>query len=362
MVSEPHREKINLRWVIGSWATGVALVVAAFVTEYLFSWKGAAIETLVGVGTSLLLAGVLFFLQRRFVSVVEEVATRVAETAVDARVGEQVQRMDARIDELGQRLNQAVEARSQRQDSAVQALDVPSYQSVANALAEANKLGAIADGLIRVQGSREWGELALDFSWTRQTADGRFSQPERTELKVRANVYADETARGGIPVIETIWTSTDSADDVGLDLRGQLERGGRWQSTSTLDWPMALKNLQKSLDMAIRSRRRDGSGLALGGALIELVGDEWALTDAGLECATRGFVLAQSEFPDLMYPRSQQDPPPPFHPQRPEWVDPKLWQDLLAEGRRFFPRHTGPYLAAPTWLPADEGPHAPQGS
>ncbi len=234
--------------------------MAAFVTEYLFSWKGAAIETLVGVGTSLLLAAVLFFLQRRFVSVVEEVATRAAEMAVEARVEERVRQVDARIDELGQRLNQALEARNQRQDAAVQALDVPTYQSVANALAEANRLGAIVDGNVRVQGSRERGELALDFSWTRQMADGRFSEPDRTELKVEAYIYADEHARGGRPLIRTIWRQKDSADQVGLDLRGQLERRGRWQSDGTLDWPMSLKNLQASLDAAIRSRRRGGSG------------------------------------------------------------------------------------------------------
>jgi len=103
-----HRERINLRWVVGSWAAGFVLVVAAFATEYLFSWKGAAIETLVGVGTALLLAGVLFFLDRRFVSVVEEVATRVAESAADARVDQKVQRVDARIDELRERINQAL--------------------------------------------------------------------------------------------------------------------------------------------------------------------------------------------------------------------------------------------------------------
>ena len=357
-----HKEHINVWWVIGPSIAGVALVLSAFVTEYLFSWKGAAIETLVGVGTSLLLAAVLFFLQRRFVSVVEEVAARAAETAADARVEESVQRVDARIDELGQRLNQVLEARSQRQDSAVQALDVPTYKSIANALAEANRLGAIVDGNIRVQGSRERGELALDFSWKRQMADGRFSEPERTELKVEAYIYADEHARGGRPLIRTIWRPQDSADQVGLELRGQLERRGRWKSDGTLDWPMSLKNLQASLDAAIRSRRRDGSGPVFHGALIERVGDEWALTDAGLECPGRGFLLRHSEFPERTYARSQQDAPPPFDPPRPEWVDPTTWQDLLAEGKRYFPRREGPYLGIPTWIPAEEGPTEAQGS
>jgi hypothetical protein len=351
-----HKEHINVWWVIGSFIAGVALIAAAFVTEYLFAWNGAAIETLVGVGTSLLLAAVLFFLQRRFVSVVEEVAIRAAETAADARVEQRVRQVDARIDELRDRINAELTARNLRQDSAVQALDVPTYMNVATALAEANRLGAIADGTIRVQGSRERGELALDFSWTRQMADGRFSLPDRTELMVKAYIYADERARSGRPVIQKDWGPGDSAKDVGLELREQLERRGRWHGEGTLDWPMALKNLQASLDLAIRSRRRDGSGPSLQGALIERVGDEWAVTDAGLECPSRGYLLMQSEFPNLIYPRSQQDPPPPFKPVRPEWADPSLWQELLAEGRRFFPRREGPFLHAPTWMPLTEGP------
>ncbi|MGH2485586.1 MAG: hypothetical protein ACRDHE_06210, partial [Ktedonobacterales bacterium] len=119
-----------------------------------------------------------------------------------ARVEQRVQQVDARIDELRDRINAELTARNLRQDSAVQALDVPTYMNLATALAEANRLGAIADGTIRVQGSRERGELALDFSWTRQMADGRFSLPDRTELMVKAYIYADERARGGRPVIQ----------------------------------------------------------------------------------------------------------------------------------------------------------------
>lgn len=49
-----------------------------------------------------------------------------------------------------------------------------------------------------------------------------------------------------------------------------------------------------------------------GVAAADRVGDEWALTDAGLECPGRGFLLRHSEFPDRSYARSQQDAPPPI--------------------------------------------------
>jgi hypothetical protein len=52
--------------------------------------------------------------------------------------------------------------------------------------------------------------------------DGRFSEPEQTELMVKAYVLADEHARGGRPVIQKRWGPKDSADSVGFDLREQL--------------------------------------------------------------------------------------------------------------------------------------------
>lgn len=362
MVNGPRKERINFWWVFGSWATGAVLVAAAFLTEHFYSWKGVALETLVSVGTALLLAGVLFFLQRRFVAEVEEVVTRAAESAAEAKVDERVQQVDARIDELGERINQALAARNQRQDAAVRALDVPSYLTVATALAEANKLGALANDRIRVQGSREAGELALDFSWGVEMEDGRFAQPQRTELKVSAYLYADERAVGGRPVIETIWGPEDSAEQVGLRLRAQLERRGRWRGEATLDWPMALRNLQKSLDVAIRSRRRDGSGWMVKGALFELVDEEWAITDAGLECPARAFILRESEFPDRVSARSQQESPAPWRPTAPDWVESGQWEELLAQGRRYFPIRRGPLASAPTWMALHNGPPATQSS
>jgi hypothetical protein len=331
-------------------------VAAAFVTEHYYSWKGAAVETLVSVGTAFLLAGVLFFLQRRFVAQVEEAVTKTAESAAEARVEDRVRQVDARIDELGERINEALAARRQRQDAAVQALDAPSYRTVATALAEANKLGALATGHIRVQGSRDRGELALDFSWGIDRGDGRFAQPQRTKLEVSAHIYADERGQGARPVIETTWEPNDSAEQVGLRLRELLELRGRWRGGGTLDWSMALRNLQKSLDVAIRSRRRDGNSWMVEGALFELVDDEWAITDAGLECPLRGFNLRESEFPDLVRARSQQGPPAPWRPVPPEWVDSQLWEQLLARARGYFPIRRGPMLSTPNWIALREGP------
>jgi hypothetical protein len=55
----------------------------------------------------------------------------------------------------------------------------------------------------------------------------------------------------------------------------QLQSASRWDGHGTLDWSLALRNLKRSLDTAISSRRRDQGVWHLRGPLIELVGDDW---------------------------------------------------------------------------------------
>jgi len=355
-------ERVNIPWVIGSWSIGALLIAGAFATEHFYRWRGVSIDTMVSVGSAFLLAGVLFFLQRRFLVEVEEAVERAATSAADARVDERVQEVDARLDELGERMNEVLAERKTRQDRAIQAMDVPTFESVAGALAEANKLGAFAYDHVTVQASRDLNELGLEFSWGIDLGDGRFGQPQRAVLMVSAHVYADERGSGARWVIETPWEAGDTADQVGLRLREQLENRGRWRGNDTLDWPRALRNLKRSLDIAISSRRRDGGEFTIQGALFELVGDEWAITDAGLECPPRGFILPESAFPDrnmaaLRRIRNKGEVEE-WSPSPPEWVDVALWDELVLRARQHFPIPNGPILGSPGWIALKDPPEA----
>jgi hypothetical protein len=180
-----RRERVNLRWVGGSWVVGALSITAAFVMEHFYSWQGVSLETMVNIGTALLLAGVLFFLQRRFVTGVEEVVRRAAASAADARIDERVGQVGARLDELEERMNEVLTARRQRQDDAIGALDVPTFESVATALAEANALGALAYDHVTVQASAEISELGLEFSWGVDLGNGRLEHGYRRDELVR---------------------------------------------------------------------------------------------------------------------------------------------------------------------------------
>ncbi len=345
------KEHVNYGWVIGSGLIGLLLIGAGFACQYALNWQGAPVEALIAVGTAFMLAGALYFLQRGFIVEVREVVSRTAEAVADTRIEERVREVNARLDELGTRMSQMLAMRRERQDEAVQAMQMPTFMTVATALAEANKLGAIYNGRVRVRASWNRDELGLDFTWGTVMGDQRFAQPQHDELKVRAHVYADERGRGERWVIETAWEPSDTVEAVGLRLREQLEKRGRWKSDQTLDWPMALRNLQSSIDLAIRSRRRDGTGW-IQGALIERVVDEWAITDAGLEFPGRGVALAEYDFPDRYHGGGAENWPPVC----PEDVEAGLWEELIRRGEAYFPIFRGPIVSQPTWIPLTEPP------
>ena len=114
--------------------------------------------------------------------------------------------------------------------------------------------------------------------------------------------------------------------------------------------------------MAIRSRqRREVEGL-LQGALIEMVNDEWFITDAGIECPGRGYLLAEDTFfekirkPGLI---GMIDDPRWAPPARPEGVDDVTWQRIVARAEWVFPIRRGPVIMAPTWRGRKEPPTPP---
>ncbi len=352
------RERLNPSPLVGSLAAGAAVIGAAFATEKWLNWQGVSTETMVSIGSILLLAGVLFLLERRFIRRVGVAVRQETARAVDERIEAATEGTRSRLQHLQEQVDELVAKQHERQDASVKALELPSFRTVAGALAIANELGAISHGHVIVQGSSAFDELGLDFSWGRHMGTGRFSIPPGDRLRVKAEVYADERAVGARPLIEVEWTPNKSAEDVGMELREQLTSRGRWNGTGTLRWQRALTNLQSALDIAIRSRRRDAASGLLQGAMRQFVSD-WAITDAGIEHPARGVVLAQEEFPthlDLMRRRGERRGEDAWNPQPPEGVDEKLWRFLVHRARRWLPREYRPPAAMPAWVPQTKGP------
>lgn len=278
----------------------------------------------VNVGTAFLIAAVLFFLERRFTKQVVRAGQRaVAQAAeqIEERLERQADTLSARLDDLQEQIDRRMQDRAQEQDRKIAGLgEEVSFATVTEAMTEANRLRAIVRGGVTVPASSDQDGIALTFKWgidrNKMVTDG-----PRPRLDITVSIEADYDLPGPRPYITTEWEPDEAPAEVAGRLIQALQTAGRWHGPGTLDWPLALRNLHRALKVAVTSRR-DGDAAGswrLHGALYELVGQDWAITEAGIENQRQGQVaLAESEFPAT---RSKPwgKPAGEWPPERPEW-------------------------------------------
>jgi len=337
----------------------VTLTSLAFLFEARWNWQGVSPAVLVNIGTALGLAGALFLLERRFTGTVIRASERAIHQAaqqVEEHLQERTNELAARIDNLQADLDQRMQRRVQEQDAKITALEESmSCATATDALTEANKLAAIDGGQVTVQASRDPDGLALTFRWG-QEIRGEWGgssfydqRPAGPHLDIEARIESDLDQPGGRPVIEVEWQPDDDPLAVAEKLITRLQTAGRWHGEGTLDWPLALRNLMRSLDIAMSARRRDPDAWKLHGSLVELVGEDWAITDAGLECPKHDYLFSQSDFPYSWDKPTHDTPQPAWPPDPPPWADPDEWNRLIRRGERQFPRRRIPVPVG--WVP-----------
>jgi hypothetical protein len=352
-------EPINWPWIAGSMIIGLGLNGAALSVEAEWKWTGVVPSILVNVGTAVLLVGVFFLLERRFTRRIVNTSTGAIKQAAQ-QIGEQLQsRTDAlstRIDDLQRQVDIRMQRRAARGDAKVEALaDDVSYATVTAALTEANELGAIPAGQIIVQASHDIDGARIIFRWAADAgpASSTFTiRPPRLLLEPRFE--ADYDAFGARPFLGDQWRPEEPVEEVAERIVRDLQRKGRWAGAATVDWTVTMENLQRSLALAIASRRGGSSAdpWRLHGALYELIGDNWAITTAGVESRHDNMViLGEAEFPDTRDRRNPFAPEPEWRPPAPAGISALGWDRLLRHGRRVHPQYHGPMIHAPGWYP-----------
>ena len=332
--------QIRWKWVVLCLVFGGVFWGGAFLTQAEFGWTGIFPDWMLHVGTAIGLAGVLFLLEQHFTTSVTAATGKLVQEA-EERVETKTRELSTRLDKLGEQFRSGLEARNVAQDAAIAALESDvSFDTVTRALEVANDIGALANGFATVQASVDPDELALEFRWwTTSWPPGR-SDGFAPELSVQAE--PDFSTPGDHYVIQVVWAPDQPASEVGIALAEQLQQRNRWKGPGTLDWQQTIQNLIRTLDVAIKSQRRTEGAWNLHGPLIELVGDNWALTDAGIECPDKGYVFPETEFPERGGPGRFGKPPPEWAPAKPNWADDAEWQRLLRRGKKVFPRNRGP--------------------
>jgi hypothetical protein len=273
--------RISWGWVLAWTGLGVLLLCLAGILQGLWNWAGVFIDILVHVGGTLLLAPLVSFLEGSLTRRVVQANARMVQQET-AGIREQVNSLATRLDQLQANIEQQAADDAQDQDRVIKALsNEASFMNVASTLAVANELGALPEGEITVGASAE-PRIDLTFSWQHHLGDGRLSEPGGDFLRIKAQVDADPG--GSTPSIQTTWKPDERPETVIARINDQLRQRDRWNGPSTIDWAQVFQDLHSGIVLAVAYKRRDPtSEWELHGGLYELHGQDWAITEAGIE-------------------------------------------------------------------------------
>ena len=365
--STEAQRRIRVRWlpVAITFGFGLLLTVLPFWLEDRWGWAGAAPSTMTNVGTTLLLAAALFFVERAFLAEVRSVATKaasgvVAEATADLRASNEA--LAAEVRDLQERTTARVSARTSAQDRALQQVgEIASYDAVAQALALAHQYQAVYRPGPIVRASTKTRGPRLRFAWgSYEPSDDYYgggragSKPDLIVSLAVTQWYEDEEL-----VPDVVWPRGMSPDEFFSELVSHMQAHGNAAQANDLDAAVAMEELSESLRVAMAARRRDGD-VSLVGQVIEVLDDGVVITNRGVERLTSGVVVPESEFPpggkfstDGRRTMSDQEL---FSSRRPDDVDADRWAVAVARARTLFPFPVPSAYAPrpPVWRPGRE--------
>lgn len=352
-------------WVIGATIlVGLALVIFAGNPGWFCrkSWPSVVPSVFVDFGIGLIIAAILVYLEPAF--------TRRIQKPIIKEVAE----LQNRVDNLTERTAGLLRTRDEQDDRVLAAVgEAPSFKSLTNALQRANDINALADGIATVQGGTDPPGAGLEttlsirvrFLWGSHPAAPQPSLIVQAVCDAVPYILAHPEFTGDIDsndrlCFQTTWEPHDEAEEVGARIVEGLRSEGLYRGTVTFEWGNTIAEFERTIGVAVASRR---GGTPWGPmALFELVGDDWAITKAGVEYKYRlefGPVFRPEDFPSF-YPGGQ---------------DSKLWsqrrsQEPLAEApsRKLLQSPPGVpqpserlLIRAAAHLPLRDSPNTPTG-
>ncbi|MFC7482919.1 hypothetical protein ACFQX7_27065 [Luedemannella flava] len=331
-VEEPKAQGIRWWLVLSCTAAGGVAIWVTFKIAGPDSREDIAVAFMVEAAAALFLLAFFFFLERSFTTRVTSTVVREVRDRVVAPLEARVDNIATEIANLQREVDVGLQEQTARHHDLVMALDPPTAGSVGAALSEATRLNAIA-GQVTVQANEDPHGIWVTFSY-----GAHFRGRDRLEDdQLLIQVWPLLTRRGpGLLLIEDFWGSGEQLSQVALRLSDRLRKNGARGASNTPDWTVAMRNLQRSLDVALPVEH---GGWHLSGALHELVGEDWAITTAGIEYRDLGVVVAVEAIPRRPFPfgrRAETDEsthPTEWDPGMPDGADPDEWALVLSRGR-----------------------------
>lgn len=300
---------------------GILLLVGALVVD----GKGALPDLLVNLGTAVLLFTPLWWLERRLGGSIERLGERVDEAdAHVANLAADVERVEEAVVSL-QGLTAATQAALER-DSERNQLEFDDFASdprpktLVPLLQRARQLKAVSG-----KGAR----VAIPDTDTFL----RFGQGG--VIALLGEQASDPVVNFGLESLDgeylgqIQWLNGTSAVDIGRSVARHLQQARVYPGDAHFDWSAVLQRMVELLRYSIGVRTRTVQSPADLSPVIQLVNEQWAITDYGLEAREGHYFISWEQIRDK--------PDISEHVGRKPWVDEDLWDEAFAVAEQLAP-------------------------
>lgn len=324
-MTEEQPPKTRIRWapMIICTLAGGWLIRQTFVIAGDGKAEDVKLSFLVEGSAALVLLALFFLLERSFTRQVTRTVVRQVHEEVVAPLEQRLAGLSTRIDDLQRNVDeQANEQRAWHHDL-VATMGDATFDNVAAALAEASRLTAINAGAVRAQANIDPRGIWLDFSYGATFINGK---------RASDDVIRVTACPAGNPhpfsLMSEEWRRGEDIVDVAARVRDRLRQNGYNQANNRPDWTLALRNVQRALDVTLP----DDAPIA--GPLYRLVGD-LVVTDRGIEHLDGRLLVPVADFPEPPTDRELlgRDSPTAWTPPRPDGVDEAEWEVATREAR-----------------------------
>lgn len=331
------------RWGLGLaiFAIGLAVTGAGFLLFGLDDPAAYLESAIVNLGTTILLAAALVWLERALVRTVRRNTQQVAQQAATQAAAEAAERtaevFRPQLEDLDRRISERSSSRIEHAAETAQRIaDLGTYESVRDALAEAARIDAIAK-------KRTGLDSRSTTAWEIIVPAGdSFVAPRMCVAYDTASPIGSETVSlsvfGNREASTVIWHPDRSPEDVFDDLQEAMVAGGLAALGRTMSAEALFRNLSFALGDAIVSRRAGEDAWRGAAPTIEMVSESCVMTEAGVEFREPEFVINATSFgwydpsdePIEVYGHS--------YPDKPKSIDQSLWDEVLRRGDYHYPR------------------------
>jgi hypothetical protein len=321
--AESHDRPVRWLWIVLTALVGGGVIVwgAVFVgrADAQDYWAGVAANA----GTSVVLAGFLFWLERRFAGSARQAVTEAAQVAASgatAAFQQEAAELRASVREALDDLEGELQARRSAEEEESRTLFTGLREEVSfERLAEAFRLAdeaKVLSGWQLVVPAGDQDAPRISVAWM-------------TDPVERIGFFYEDGSSLAVPT--AIWGPEERLADAFDRFRGEMVAHGYGPAFNQMTPSDVLRHVVRALDEGLSGRRGDEGAWRSASPLREVVTDGWVLTDAGLEVRRHGVVLEASSAPSPLVE---------WRPDPPEGLDPELWKAavLRLDGQYRSPR------------------------